>query len=72
MIVSNVFHIQTCPSVGETFCLDDDGGRGNRAAAVVTGLYIPYHFKLPADPAMTLVASGMFALVVSFRRRAPA
>ena len=38
--------------------------------AAVTGLYISYHFNLPAGPAMTLVASGIFVLVVSFRRRA--
>ena len=42
------------------------------AAAAVSGLYISYHFNLPAGPAMTLVASGMFALIFSFRRRAPA
>ena len=41
-------------------------------AAAVTGLYISYHFNLPPGPAMTLVASGIFALAVSFRRRAPA
>ena len=40
--------------------------------AAVTGLYVSYHFNLPAGPAMTLVASGIFVLVVSFRRRAPA
>ena len=40
-------------------------------AAAVTGLYISYHFNLPAGPAMTLVASGIFALAVAFRRRAP-
>ena len=39
-------------------------------AAAVTGLYLSYHFNLPAGPAMTLVASGVFVLVVSFRRRA--
>ena len=38
-------------------------------AAAVTGLYISYHFNLPAGPAMTLVASGIFVLVASFRRR---
>ncbi|MCY3886397.1 MAG: metal ABC transporter permease [Chloroflexi bacterium] len=42
------------------------------AAAAVTGLYISYHFNLPAGPAMTLVASGIFVLVASFRRRAHA
>ena len=41
-------------------------------AAAVAGLYISYYFNLPAGPAMTLVASGIFVLVVSFRRRAPA
>ncbi len=41
-------------------------------AAAVTGLYISYHFNLPAGPAMTLVASGIFVLAVLFRRRAPA
>ncbi|MYJ78470.1 MAG: metal ABC transporter permease, partial [Caldilineaceae bacterium SB0670_bin_27] len=40
-------------------------------AAAVTGLYVSYHFNLPAGPAMTLVASGIFALAVVFRRRAP-
>ena len=39
-------------------------------AASVTGLYLSYYFNLPAGPAMTLVASGLFALAVSFRRRA--
>ena len=38
--------------------------------AAVTGLYVSYYFNLPAGPAMTLVASGMFVVVVSFRRRA--
>ena len=42
------------------------------AAAAVTGLYISYYFNLPAGPAMTLVAGGVFGLVVAFRRRAPA
>jgi len=42
------------------------------AAAAVTDPYISYHFNLPAGPAMTLVASGIFVLVVSFRRKAPA
>ena len=41
------------------------------SAAAVTGLYISYHFNLPAGPAMTLVSSGIFVLVVPFRRRAP-
>ena len=41
-------------------------------AAAVTGLYLSYYFNLSAGPAMTLVASGLFVLVVSFKRRAPA
>jgi len=40
-------------------------------AAAVAGLYISYHFNLPAGPAMTLVASGIFVLALSFKRRAP-
>ena len=42
------------------------------AVAAVTGLYASYHFNLPAGPAMALVASGIFVLAVSFRRRAAA
>ncbi len=42
------------------------------AAVAVTGLYNFTHFKLPPGPAMTLVASGIFALAVTFRRRVPA
>ena len=38
--------------------------------ASVTGLYVSYHFNLPAGPAMALVGSGIFVLVVLFRRRA--
>ena len=38
-------------------------------AASVTGLYLSFHFNLPAGPAMTLVATGMFLLVASFRRK---
>ena len=41
-------------------------------AAAITGLYVSYYFNLSAGPAMTLVASGIFVLVVSFRRGAPA
>ena len=40
--------------------------------AAVTGLYISYYINIPAGPAMTLVASGIFVLVMAFRRRAPA
>ena len=39
-------------------------------AASVTGLYISFHFNLPAGPAMTLFASGIFVLVAMFRRKA--
>lgn len=39
-------------------------------AASVTGLYLSFHFNLPAGPAMTLVATGIFLLVASFRRKA--
>ena len=39
-------------------------------AAAVSGLYLSFHFNLPAGPAMTLVASGLFVLVAVFRRRA--
>ena len=42
------------------------------AVAAVTGLYLSYHFNLPAGPAMALVASGIFVLAVSFKRRAAA
>lgn len=38
-------------------------------AASVTGLYLSFHFNLPAGPAMTLVATGLFILVASFRRK---
>ncbi|MDE0234300.1 MAG: metal ABC transporter permease, partial [bacterium] len=38
-------------------------------AAAVTGLYVSYYFNLSAGPAMTLVASGIFVLVVVFRPR---
>ena len=41
------------------------------AAAAITGLYVSYYFNLPAGPAMTLVASGIFLLVVAFRRSVP-
>ena len=38
--------------------------------SAVTGLYVSYHFNVPAAPAMTLIASGIFAVVALFRRRA--
>ncbi|MYC30592.1 MAG: metal ABC transporter permease [Chloroflexi bacterium] len=38
-------------------------------AASVTGLYLSFHFNLPAGPAMTLVATGIFLLVAAFRRK---
>ncbi len=37
--------------------------------ASVTGLYLSFHFNLPAGPAMTLVATGVFVLVAIFRRK---
>jgi len=37
--------------------------------AAITGLYVSYYFNLSAGPAMTLVASGIFVLVVVFRPR---
>ena len=40
------------------------------AAAAVTGLYISFHFNVPAGPAMTLVASGIFVVVALLRRNA--
>ncbi len=39
-------------------------------AASVTGLYTSFHFNVPAGPAMTLIASGIFFLVALFSRRA--
>ena len=39
--------------------------------AAVGGLYVSYYFNLPAGPAMTLVASGIFVLVLASGRRAP-
>ena len=42
------------------------------AVAAITGLYLSFHFNLPAGPAMTLVASGMFAVVVVVKRKAVA
>ena len=42
------------------------------AAAAVAGLYVSYYFNLPAGPAMTLVASGIFVVVLASGRRAPA
>ena len=38
--------------------------------ASVTGLYISFHFNLPAGPAMTLVASGLFVLATLASRTA--
>ena len=40
-------------------------------AASVTGLYLSFHFNLPAGPAMTLVATGIFLVVAAFRRKIP-
>ena len=38
-------------------------------AASVTGLYVSFHFNVPAGPAMTLIASGIFVVVALFRRK---
>lgn len=35
----------------------------------VSGLYLSYYFNLPAGPAMTLIASGIFILVALFKRK---
>ena len=48
------------------------GAAAKGTAAAVTGLYISYHFDLPAGPAMTLVTSGILVPAASFRRRSPA
>ena len=40
--------------------------------ASVSGLYLSYYYNLPAGPAMTLVASGIFIVVALFRRRVTA
>ena len=39
-------------------------------ASAVAGLYLSFHFNLPSGPAMTLVATGVFAAVALVRRRA--
>ena len=40
------------------------------ALAAVVGLYLSFHVNLPSGPAMTLVATGAFVVVVATRRRA--
>lgn len=40
------------------------------ALSAVVGLYLSFHFDLPTGPAMTLVATVVFILVASVRRRA--
>ncbi len=39
------------------------------AASAITGLYLSYYLDLPSGAAMTLVATGAFAVVAVFRRR---
>ncbi|MCI0438551.1 MAG: metal ABC transporter permease [Chloroflexi bacterium] len=39
------------------------------AASAIAGLYISYYANLPSGPAMTLVATGIFALAAIFRRK---
>ena len=68
----NVFHMKHSPLLVRRFVPMMMAAAATGTAAAVTGLYISYHFKLPAGPAMTLVASIIFALSVAFRRRAPA
>ena len=38
--------------------------------SAVTGLYLSYHFNLPSGPAMALVATGIFGVVATWKRRA--
>ena len=68
----NEFHMKYSPLLVRRFVSMMMAAAAIGTAAAVTGLYISYHFNLPAGPAMTLVASGIFVLVVSFRRKAPA
>ena len=68
----NVFHMNCFPLLAGRFVSMMMAAGAIGTAAAVTGLYISYHFNLPAGPAMALVASGTFALAVSFRRKAPA
>ena len=39
------------------------------AAAAVAGLYLSFHLNVPSGPAMTLVATAVFAAVATVRRR---
>ena len=40
------------------------------AGSAVAGLYLSFHADLPSGPAMALVATGVFALVAAWKRRA--
>ena len=70
--MGNVLHIRYSPLLVRHFVSMMMAAAVPIAAAAVTGLYISYHFNLPPGPAMTLVASGIFALAISFKRRVPA
>lgn len=39
--------------------------------SAVSGLYLSFHLDLPAGPAMTLVATGIFGITAIFRTRLP-
>ena len=39
------------------------------AASAIAGLYLSFHLNLPSGPAMTLVATGFFALAAVLKRR---
>jgi manganese/iron transport system permease protein len=42
-------------------------GVGIGVISSITGMYLSYFYNLPSGPAIVLVASGIFALVFSFR-----
>ena len=67
-----MFHMKHSPLLVRRFVPMMMSAAATGTAAAATGPYISYHFNLPAGPAMTLVASIIFALSVAFRRRAPA
>lgn len=39
------------------------------ATSAIVGLYLSFHFDLPTGPAMTLIATGVFAVVASIKRK---
>ena len=68
----DVFQMKSSPLLVKRFIATMIAAAAKGTAAAVTGLYISYHFNLPAGPAMTLVTSGILVLAASFRRRIPA